>query len=136
MITILYPLTGRLTPVVNLTVNPANSTFYLTWDPPFTKDIRNVHPDITGYCVFAEVRDYTSSSTFFTICGINETEIAIPMPERLNAGCDRYIFSVTGVNVVGNGTLSRIPTMEMMSMFVKFVSSDVSVVYCYSAYSA
>ena len=123
---------------MNPNVNAVNSTFILTWDPPFSLDIIGINPDIEGYCVFAEVRDSSSRSTFFTLCGINKTEVTIPMPERPNAGCDRYIFTITAVNIVGNGTLSRIPAMEMMSMFVKFVSSDVSVVSCscYSAQSA
>ena len=45
----------RLSAVGSLSITASDSTLSLTWEPPFSLDITNIDPDITGYCV--DVRD-------------------------------------------------------------------------------
>ena len=72
----------------------------LTWTVPFSLDVPSVD-DISGYCL--SVVNLTSSSTLFSQCGITETEYsyAISPPEDVN--CHAFSFTVTAVNIVGNG---------------------------------
>ena len=77
-----------------------DSTISLTWTAPFTLDITDIDPDIT-YCV--GVANSTSSSIQ---CGITETGFSFSIPP--DSACHNYMFTftVTPVNVVGNGTSS------------------------------
>lgn len=54
------------------------------------------------YCV--DVVSSTSSATLHSECGIIETEYLSPV----RVGCDEFDFTVTPVNLVGNGTSSDI----------------------------
>ena len=80
-----------------------NSTISLTWTAPFTLDITGVDPDIT-YCV--GVVNSTSSSILHSECGITETEYEYPIPP--DSACHMYMFTVTPVNVAGNGELETL----------------------------
>ena len=84
---------GHLSAVGSLNIS-------ITWEPPFTLDITGEDPDITGYCV--DVINSTSSVTLHSQCGITETTFTFPIPTDTN--CHAYNFSVTPVNIVGNGT--------------------------------
>ncbi len=75
------------------------STLNLTWTPPFSLDILGVDPDITGYCV--DVVSSTSSATLHSECNITRAEFT-----NLLLPTDSIQFTVTPVNVVGNGTAS------------------------------
>ena len=84
----------------------SNSTFFLTWEPPFTLDIPGVDPDITGYCV--EVLNlFPHTEVIYSECGFNVTEFSYPIPP--DAGCNIYVFSVTPVNIVGMGEAATTP---------------------------
>ena len=74
------------------------SALFLNWTAPFTLDITATVPDIT-YCV--DVVSSTSSATLHSQCGITEMEFTYPLLSRIS--CDGYNFTVTPVNVVGNG---------------------------------
>ena len=66
---------------------------------PFTLDLPNMDPDIT-YCV--DVVNSTSSATLHSQCGITETEFIY---SNIPFACYLVLlFTVTPVNVVGNGT--------------------------------
>ena len=79
-----------------------DSTLFLSWRAPFTLDITGIDPDIQ-YCV--DVMTTTSSLTI--ACNIPTTEFSYPLPP--DSGChDYYKFTVTPVNVVGNGTPSSL----------------------------
>ena len=80
-----------------------NSTIFLTWTSPFTLDITNVNPDVT-YCV--GVVNSTSSLTLHSQCGITETVFNYTLPH--DSVCHMYMFTVTPVNVVGNGELETL----------------------------
>ena len=82
---------------ISLTVK--NSTITLNWLSPFSLDIYNVDPDIT-YCV--NVLNSTTHTVVDSQCGITETEYEYPVPP--DAICHIYLFTVTPINVVGNGT--------------------------------
>ena len=72
-------------------------TYTLTWTPPFTLDISNVDPDI-GYCV-----DVANSTTLLlSQCEITSTEFTYTT--NITADCAAFWFTVTPVNIVGNGT--------------------------------
>jgi hypothetical protein len=70
-----------------------NSTVVLHWDPPFTLDIPRVDPDIEAYCVTVDAGFILHSQC------INKTEFHYPLD-----GCYLYNFTVTAINIVGNGT--------------------------------
>ena len=72
----------------------------LTWEPPFTLDITEIDPDITGYCV-----DVTSSMISHLEC-VNKTEFSYPVPP--DAGCNTYSFTITPINIVGHGESSTV----------------------------
>jgi hypothetical protein len=101
-----------LSAVGSLTLTPQDSrtTVLLSWTPPFTLDIFNVNPDIAGYCVDVVG---SSSAMLHSECGITVTEFTYPLP-TMN-WCDVYTFTVTPVNVVGNGTLSSLNYQEIQS---------------------
>ena len=84
--------TGTPSAVIDLTVTRQNHTISLYWTAPWTLE---EDPDIT-YCV--NVVTSTSSDTF---CGINETEFTYPVPP--DSECYAALFTVTPVNVVGDG---------------------------------
>ena len=100
-------LTGLLFAVGSLELTPGFNTTTLNWTAPFTLDITTVDPDIT-YCV--DVVSSTSSATLHSECGITETEFTYPLPPR--SWCDQYNFTVTPVNVVGNGTRNSIHSSQ------------------------
>ena len=90
---------GILRSVSSLTITREDSSIFLNWTAPFTLDIIGVDPDIT-YCV--DVVNSTSSATLQAMCGINETEFTYPI--TFLSACDTILFTVTPVNIVGNGT--------------------------------
>ncbi len=92
---------GVLPAVSLLTATPRDSIISLTWYSPFSWDIFYVHPDITGYCV--GVVNSTSSLVIHSQCGITDTQYNYPVSPR-STPCDTYTFTVTPVNIVGNGT--------------------------------
>ena len=98
---ILQLTTGLLSAVGSLMMTVQDSTISLTWTAPFTLDISFVDPDIT-YCV--GVVNSTSSSTLHSQCGITETVFSFSIPP--DTACHNYMFTftITPVNVVGNGT--------------------------------
>ena len=91
--------TGFLSAVGYLNVVVEGFTIFLNWTEPFTLDLSAVRIDVT-YCV--DVVSSASSATLHSDCGINVTEFTYPLTRR--NGCDAYTFTVTPVNVVGNGT--------------------------------
>ncbi len=106
-------ITGLLSAVGSLNVGSENeSTVSLRWTAPFTLDISFREDDIT-YCV-----DVVSSTSLHSECGINVTEFTYPLPPR--SWCDEYNFTVTPVNLVGNGTRESVDYSQVLpSMFAK-----------------
>ena len=94
---------GLLSAVGSLTITVQDSAISLTWTAPFTLDIQGVDPDIT-YCVC--LVNSTSLSTLHSECEITEVEYEYPIPP--DSACHMYMFTVTPVNVVGNGTSSTL----------------------------
>jgi hypothetical protein len=90
---------------LNLTVEQCTSVITLTWTPPFTLDITQVEPDISGYCV--DIINSTSSLVLFSQCGINVTVFSHYKPP------ENAVFVVTPVNIVGNGTQQNISYSSM-----------------------
>ena len=102
-----YAIIGLLPAVSDLQVTTLNSTtLSLTWVPPFTLDIIGVDPDITGYCV--DVINSTSSEILHSECGITETEFLYTYALHGKYWCTNFHFTVTPLNVVGNGTPATI----------------------------
>ncbi len=99
----LYTIVGFLQAVGSLTATPIplDSIISLTWTPPFSLDISNEDPDITGYCV--GVANSTSSLVIHSQCGITDTQYNYTVSPR-STPCDTYTFTVTPVNRVSNGT--------------------------------
>ncbi len=100
-------IVGLLPAVGSLTATPIllDSIISLTWTPPFSLDIPRVDPDITGYCV--GVVNSTSSLVIHSQCGITDTQYNYTVPPN-DTVCDTYTFTVTPVNIVGNGTSSSV----------------------------
>ncbi len=103
---------GLLGAIESLKSNPIilDSIISLTWTPPFSLDIPNVDPDIT-YCV--GVVNSTSSLVINSQCGITDTQYnyTVSLDDIM---CDAYyIFTVTPVNIVGNGTSASVTGGEL-----------------------
>ena len=94
---ILDPL-GLLGAVGNLTLNVQDSGVFVNWTAPFTLDISNMEDDISGYCI--DIINFNTSSTLFSECGINTTEISLTLTLDV---CHTYMITVTPENVVGRG---------------------------------
>ena len=94
-------LIGLLSSVESLSLTVGNSTLLLTWTAPFSLDIEDADPDIE-YCV--DVATPTFSLT--RMCRIRVTEFSYPLPP--GRVCDNIMFTVTPVNVVGNGKQANI----------------------------
>ena len=91
---------GLLPAVRSLELTIVNSSYSLEWVPPFSLDIPSVDPDIEGYCV--NITSLTSSNTLHSQCEITNVSFSYPIPS--DDGCHDYMFTVTPVNILGNGT--------------------------------
>ena len=95
-------IVGVLSAVLALTLSIHDSFIFLTWEPPFTLHMTfGFTPDIIGYCV--DIINSTSSLNLYSQCGINTTAFSYPIP-RDSVCCDYISYTVTPVNIVGNGT--------------------------------
>ena len=105
-----YLLAGLLSAVTDLDVSVSDSIVHLSWSAPFTLDIAGVQPDIS-YCVEAIT---STNSSLTTHCDITTTRFSSPLPP--GSGCNGYTFTVTvtPVNVVGNGTVSRLNSSDTL----------------------
>ena len=110
-------LAGLLAAVGFPSVDLVDTDISLTWTAPFTLDIPNVDPDIT-YCV--DVVNSTSSSIVLSECGITVTGFNFSIP--IGRVCDNYTFTVTPVNVVGNGTAVMLGYSQDFSRMSKWFS--------------
>ncbi len=108
---IMFHIVGLLPAVGSLTATPIplDSIISLTWTPPFSLDIPGVDPDITGYCV--GVVNSTSSLVIHSQCGITYTQYNNTMSPR-STSCDIYTFTITPVNIVGNGTSASVTLLS------------------------
>ena len=100
---------GLLTAVGSLELTVQDSIISLTWLPPFTLDITSEDHDIRGYCV--DVFNSTSKLLIYSESGISATLFQYPTPA--DSVCHNYMFTVTPVNVVGDGTSSIISYSEV-----------------------
>ena len=89
---------GLLAAVGNLTLSVQDSMLLATWTAPFTLTIEVGEDDIS-YCI--DIINITSSSSLFSQCGINATQISLSL--SLDDVCHVYRITVTPVNVVGRG---------------------------------
>ena len=95
-------IAGLLPAVGSFMLTEQSSTISLNWTAPFTLDISNVDPDITYY-----VGVVNSTSSVLSMCRINVTEFTYHLHPI--SGCDEYYtFTITPVNVVGNGANSSL----------------------------
>ena len=81
---------------------PNSSTIHLYWDPPFTLDITNVNPDISGYTV-----SITNTNTNVT-SERNVTKPEFLFQEEGYDPCHVYVFEVSAWNPVGVGEKSDV----------------------------
>ena len=82
----------------------SSSAIRLQWSPPFTLDITDTDPDISEYIV--HVRNINTNQSL----EVNTTELqfnftGLPGENKPNP-CHIYTFSVSAVNVVGEGGIS------------------------------
>ena len=98
-----YYYVGLLDAVGSLMLTTTKSVSTLTWTPPFSLDITGIHPDIAGYCVDVT----TANSSIHSECGITRTEFSYDSITNL---CTVVKFTVTPINVVGNGTRRTVET--------------------------
>ena len=90
---------GLLAAVGDLTLSVQDTETFVNWTAPFTLDISNEEDDISGYCI--DVINITSSSSLFSQCGINTTQISLPL--SLDDACHVNRVTVSPENVVGRG---------------------------------
>ncbi len=111
----LLPAVGSLTAIPL----PLDSIISLNWTAPFSLNISSVDSDISGYCVGVVVINSTSSLVMHSQCGITDTQYNYTVSSR-STPCDTYTFTVTPVNIVGNGTSANVtqgilPNSEYLS---------------------
>lgn len=92
-------IAGLLSAVTSPSIIQQDSTLFLNWTAPFSQDISGVEPDITGYYVNVFINDVFDSTEFVDV---TEFTYHIP-PDSRGSGCVIQ-FTVTPVNLVGNGT--------------------------------
>ena len=95
-----YHNTGLLDAVSNLTVVFEDSSFNISWDPPFSYIVLNINQPLITYCI-----NITNSSTGEVVvseCGISVTHYSF---QHDYDPCVRMEYTVTviPVNRVGNG---------------------------------
>jgi hypothetical protein len=115
----MYTCAGPLPAVGSLEATFASNFISLTWIPPFTLDITDVEPDISGYCI--DVINSTTSSTLYSLCGINETIFSYPTPA--DSWC--IVYTVYPASVVGNGTkatTTKYLTSEDKTIFLMLIN--------------
>ncbi len=117
---------GLLPAVGSLTATPISldSIISLTWTPPFSLDIPHVDPDIIGYCV--GVVNSISSLVIDSQCGITDTHYNYTVSPR-STPCDTYTFTVTPINIVGNGTSASV------TLISSFTEGEISLL-CHNYY--
>ena len=90
-----FPFTGLLESPSNLTRSEFNATHrQLTWSAPFTLDITDEDPDISGYSVCDNV---TGSCEMVTETEYTYLNLQVPVE-----------FTVSALNVVGEGNASTV----------------------------
>ena len=120
MIIYMYALLGPLTAVDRLTLTEQNSTISVTWGAPSTLDITSVDSDIKGYYVNV-MKSCSTSSSLQTLDTELVTETRYSYPTPPDGVCCIYMFAITPVNVVGNGTQTTVPYIrtETRMLFYK-----------------
>lgn len=104
---------GTLSAVENLTAMRQDLTVFLNWTAPPTL---HMNPE-RDYCV--EVVNFTSSELLERKCEINETHFIYPEPS--DSECHGTAFTVTPVNVVGDGENAT----QWFTLELKFVSHSI-----------
>ena len=95
----MHVLPGLLEAPPDLSIERVDESFLqLTWDPPFTLDITNTNPDIMGYSI---CNDVTEECEFTPNTSYIYPDLGLPV-----------VFSVSAVNVVGEGNASTVPHQE------------------------
>ena len=99
---LLFNYIGLLTAPTNMQASqPNSSAIHLNWEPPFTLDITNVDPDISGYTV-----SITNTNTNVTSeRNVIKAEFLFQEEEN-DTHYGYYSFSVSALNPVGVGEKS------------------------------
>ena len=97
-----------LSAVGNLNATVLDSTISLTWEAPFFFDIVNINPDVTYRVdvINSTSSQVTHSQGGITITQYNYTTSLSPERRACIPVCDVFKFTITPVNIVGNGSES------------------------------
>ena len=103
-------IVGRLGSVNNLKIKLNSSNTLITWDPPFSLNLTNVHPDVI-YCV----------DIYMITCGVtqhlvSDCDVAVPYYTFYSED-EIHRFIVTPKSNVGN---SRNGTSSFQSGIIKY----------------
>ena len=81
----------------------------ITWSPPFTLDVPENNPDISGYCIEIYSRKFSCSApdVLYSECA-NYIRLNIKLFIPLEYQCSEINTTIFAVNFEGNGTKSTI----------------------------
>lgn len=110
---------GPLDPPSNLQSTSTATTILLSWDAPFTLDLTDITPDITGYRVRVENTNTGSLANFNVIA----PPFAIVCEDF--AHCNSLRLSVSGLNSYGEGSQSDVIVAQFLNTMIMPSSTTV-----------
>ena len=81
-------------------VSITTTAIHLTWDHPYTLDVTDIDPDISGYMIY--IRNANTGNT--TTVSVTETKYTLVRQDFSH--CDMFEFRIQALNVVGEGNVS------------------------------
>ena len=110
---------GLLDAVDNLIVVFEDSSFNISWDPPFSYIVPNINQPLITHCI--NITNSSSDEVVVSECGISVTHYSFQCDYD---PCMLYTVTVIPVNRVGNGMSTQTSFPGKISLFIIIVTND------------